>query len=129
MKRYANIVIIKQISHCDARTPKENNEVLEYTQSQKSIKTTFINNVDSDPLLEKIHIYKNNPKKLSTTKVSKHTTYSYSIFTESTFDNTKHEHDHYRAKDCMKKFCKDLKKHTMKIIIKKGNDTINKERA
>ena len=35
--------------------------------------------------------------------------------------------DHYRAKDSMKNFCKDLKEHAIKIITneKKRNDSIN----
>ena len=32
------------------------------------------------------------------------------------FDNRKHKHDHYRGKDCIKKFYKNLKEHAMNII-------------
>ena len=41
----------------------------------------------------------------------------------------KNKLDYYGGKDCMKNFCKDLKKHARKIINcekKKRNDTINK---
>ena len=39
----------------------------------------------------------------------------------------KNKLDRYRGKDCMKRFCKDLKEHVTKIInYKKSNDTINK---
>ena len=54
----------------------------------------------------------------------------YSIFTHCSFDQTKNKLNHYRGKDCMKKFCKDLRKHAIKIINyeKKKNDTINNKR-
>ena len=32
------------------------------------------------------------------------------------FDQTKNKLDHYRGKDCMKKFSKDLRDHVTKII-------------
>ena len=32
------------------------------------------------------------------------------------FEATKNKHDYYRDKDCMKNFCKDLRKHATKII-------------
>ena len=34
---------------------------------------------------------------------------------ECVFDNRKHKYDHCRSKDCLKKVCKDLKEHAMKI--------------
>ena len=37
--------------------------------------------------------------------------------------------DYYRGDYCMKKFCKDLREHTTKIInYEKKDDTINKKR-
>ena len=44
-----------------------------------------------------------------TTTVSEHTASGYSTLIEWAFDNRKNKHDHYKGKDCMKKFCKDLK--------------------
>ena len=40
----------------------------------------------------------------------------YSIFTHCSFDQTRNKLNHYRDKDCMKKFCKDLREHATKII-------------
>ena len=48
-----------------------------------------------------------------------HKASGYSIFTQCSFDITKNKLDCYRAKDCMERFCKDLKKHAAKIIMKK----------
>ena len=36
--------------------------------------------------------------------------------TISSFRSIENKHDVYRGKDCMKKFCEFLRKHTMKII-------------
>ena len=40
----------------------------------------------------------------------------YSLFTHYSFDKTKNKPDYYRGKDCMKKFCKDLREHATKMI-------------
>ena len=58
----------------------------------------------------------NNPNESSTTEINKHTLSGYSIFTHCSFDQTKNKLDHYRGKDCMKKFSKDLRDHATKII-------------
>ena len=58
----------------------------------------------------------NNPNESSTTKVNKHTPLGYSIFTSCLFDESKNKLNYYRGKDCMKKFCKDLKEHATRII-------------
>ena len=56
------------------------------------------------------------PNKSSTTKINKHAASVYSLFTDCSFDNTKNKDDYYRRQDYMKKFCKDLKEHAMKIV-------------
>ena len=58
----------------------------------------------------------NNPKESSTTEINKHTPFGYSLFTHCSFNKTKNKLDYYRGKDCMKKFCKDLREHATKII-------------
>ena len=95
--------------------PKENNEIIRYNHVEKSMKAPFIIYADMESLLEKISTYYNIPKK-SATKTNKHTTSGYSLFTHGSFDATKNELDYYRAKDCMKKFCEDLRKYAMKIV-------------
>ena len=40
------------------------------------------------------------------------------------FNTTKNKLDYYRRKDCMKKFCKDLKEHATKIIIYENKEMI-----
>ena len=58
----------------------------------------------------------NNPEESSTTEINKHTPSGYSLFTHCSFDKAKNKLDYNRGKDCMKKFCEDLRKHAMKII-------------
>ena len=58
----------------------------------------------------------NDPNKSSTTKINKHTPSGYSIFTHCSFDESKNKLNYYGGDDCMKKFCKDLREHSTKII-------------
>ena len=60
--------------------------------------------------------FHNNPEESSTTEINKHTTSGYSLFTHCSFDKTKNKFDYYRGEDCMKEFCRDLRKHLTKII-------------
>ena len=57
-----------------------------------------------------------NPENPSITKISKHTLSGYSFFTQCSFNATKMKFDCYRDKDCMKKFCKDLKEYAIETI-------------
>ena len=58
----------------------------------------------------------NNPEKLSTTKINKHTLSAYSLFTQCSFDTTKNKLGYHRGKNCMKNFYVDLREHAIKII-------------
>ena len=79
------------------------------------MKVLFIIYVDIKSLLEKINTCGNNPVKSSTTKINKHTSSGYSLFTHCSFDTTKTKLNYYRGKDCIKHFCLDLKEHVTKI--------------
>ena len=49
-----------------------------------------------------------------------------SLLTNCSFDLTKNKLDFYKGKDCMERFCKDLREHAMKIISnEKKNDSAN----
>ena len=67
-------------------------------------------------LLKKMSTCINNLNESSTTKINKHTPSGYSIFTSCSFDESKNKLNYYRGKDCMKKFCEDLRIHGTKII-------------
>ena len=106
--------VCKYYDHSDVKMPKENDKILNYVQGQKSTKTPFIIYKDTDFLRRKIYVCQDDPENFSTVKVSQQNASGYSIFTECAFDNIKNKHDHYKGKDCMKKFCKDLKERPMK---------------
>ena len=70
-------------------------------------------------LIEKIYGCKNNPENPSTTKVGEHIPLICSMNTIPSFKNI--------GKDCMKKFCKSLREHAIKIIdFFLKNEVINK---
>ena len=101
---------------CYVEMPEEYNKILKYNEGEKSMKSPFIFYADLECLLEKMNTCHNNPKKLSTTKINKHTPSGYSLFTHCSSDRTKNKVDYYRGKNCMKKFCLDLREHATKII-------------
>ena len=78
------------------------------------MKVPFI--IYADCLLKKMSTCINNPNESSTTKINKHTSSGYSILTSCSFDESKNKLNYYRGKDCMKKFCKDLRIHATKRI-------------
>ena len=79
---------------------------------------------DLQCLLEKMHSCQNNLEKSYTEKKNKHTPSGDSLFTNCSFDETKNKLDCYRGKDCMEKFCKDLREHAIKIINYKEKEMI-----
>ena len=96
--------------------PTKDNNIIKYNHGEKSMKVPFIIYADLECLLEKMRTCINNPNESSTTKINKHTPSGYSTFTHSSFDKSKKKLNYYRGKDCMKKFSKDLKEQTTKII-------------
>ena len=68
-----------------------------------------------------MHSCQNNPEKSYTEKKTMHTPKGYSISTNCSFysrelHSTKNKLDCYRSKDCMERFCKNLQKHSTRII-------------
>ena len=96
--------------------PNEEKKIIKYNQGEKSIKSPFIIYADLERLLEKMNACYNNPEESLTTEINKHTPSGYSLFMHCSFDKTKNKLDYYRGEDCMKKFCKDLREHAIKII-------------
>ena len=62
-----------------------------------------------------MHSCQNNLEISFTEKKTKHTPSVYSLFTNCSFDAAKNKLDCYRGKDCMEKFCKDLREPAMRI--------------
>ena len=96
--------------------PTKDNNIIKYNQGEESIKLPFVFYADLECLPEKMSTFKNNPNESSSTEINKHTPSGYSLFTHCSFDKSKNKIDCYRGKDCMKKFCKDLREHATRII-------------
>ena len=106
--------------------PNENNKISKYNSGEKSLKVPFIIYVDLECLLEKIDTCQNNQNKSYMEKKAKHKPSGYSIVTCCSFNKSKTERNYYRGKECMKRFCKDLRNQATKIVNyeKKSNEFV-----
>ena len=73
-------------------------------------------------MIEKIDRCKSNPENSSTPKVSEHIPSVLLMPTISSFKYIESKHEVYRGKDYMKKFCKSLREHAIRIIIFKNKE-------
>ena len=108
--------ICANYDYCHVEMPIKGNNTIKYNHGEKSIKIPFTIYADLECLLEKMSTCQNDPNKSSTTKINKHTPSGYSIFTNCSIDESKNKISYYRGDDCMKKFCKDLREHSTKVI-------------
>ena len=108
--------ICKTRDYCHVEMPAKGNNIIKYNHGEKSMKVPFVIYADLESVLEKMGNCMNNPNESYTTKIIKHTPSGYSIFASCSFDESKNKLNYYRSKDCMKKFCKDLRIHATKII-------------
>ena len=92
--------------------PNEDKNVLKYNHGEKSMKAPFIIHA----YLKKCTHVKIILKNLTRKKKTMHRSSVYSMFTHCSFDPTKNKLNFYRGKDCMEKFCKDLREHATRII-------------
>ena len=118
-KLEAHKKICENRDYCHVKMPIKGNNTIKYNHGEKSIKIPFTIYADLECLLEKMSTCQNDPNKSSTTKINKHNKHTpsgYSIFTNCSFDESKNKISYYRGDDCMKKFCKDLREHSTKII-------------
>ena len=58
----------------------------------------------------------NDPSKSSTTKLNTHEMCGYSLVTHCSFNEKNNPIDYYRGKNCLKKFCQDLKTQAKSIV-------------
>ena len=108
--------IYENHDYCKVEMPAKDNNIIKYNHGEKSMKVPFVIYADLECLLKKVSTCINNPNESSTTKINKHIPSGYSIFTSCSFDESKNKLDYYGGKDCMKKFCEDLREHAIKII-------------
>ena len=75
-------------------------------------------------MLKKEQSCQNNPEKSYTERKAKHEPSGYSWSLICSFDATKNKHNFYRERNCIEKFCKDLKELGMEIINYKEKEMI-----
>ena len=72
--------------YCYIEMPDEDNNILKYNPREKSMKIPDIIYADLECMLDKMSTCNNDPKKSSTTKISKHTPSGFSLFSHCSFD-------------------------------------------
>ena len=123
-KLEAHKKICENRDYCRVEMPTKGNNTIKYNHGEKSIKLSFVVYADLECLLEKMSTCYNNPEESSTTKINKHASSGYSIFTHCSFDKSKSKLNYYRGEDCKAKFCKDVREHATKIINYEKKDMI-----
>ena len=96
--------------------PTEDNNTLKYNHGEKSLKVPFKIYADLECLLIKQQPSQNNSNEPFTERKAMNEPRGYSLDLVSPFDSKENKHNFYRGRDCIKKFCGDLKKLATKII-------------
>ena len=104
--------------------PTQFNKTLKYNHGEKSLKTPCVIYADSECLLIKKQSCQNNPSESYTERKAIHEPCGYSLDLVSSFDSKQNKHSFYRGRECIEKFCKDLKELATKIINYEEKDMI-----
>ena len=95
--------------------PGADNNILQSKPGKKSLKNAFFIYADLECLLLKTKTCNNNLNKSYTTSKALHKPSGYSLLTSCSFDKSENEQTYYRGRDCIKRFCADLKEHVTRI--------------
>ena len=101
--------------YCDVEMPTKN-KTLKYNHGEKSLKVPFTIYADLHCLLIKQQSCQNNPNESYTERKAMHEPCGYALSLVCSFDKIKNKHNFYRGRDCMKRFCSDLKELVTKIV-------------
>ena len=89
---------------------------LKYNHGEKSLKVPFTIYADLECLLIKQQSCQNNPNESYTERKAMHEPCGYALSLISSFDSKENKQNFYRGKDCIKRFCSNLKELATKII-------------
>ena len=103
-------------NYCDVEVPTKNNNKLNYNLGVKSWKMPFVIDADLECLWINQQSCQNNPNESDTKIKAMHEPCGYTLDLVSSFDWKQKKHRLYRGKDCIKRFCIDLKELATKII-------------
>ena len=106
-----NEKICKNHDFCNLKMPNAKKNILESKPGIKPLKHAFVICVDLECLLLKMNTCNNNPNKSYTTAKAIHMPSGYSLLTSCSLDKSENKQTYYRGRDCMKRFCDDLKEH------------------
>ena len=101
---------------CCVEMPTKFNKILKYNHGEKSLKTPFVIYVDLECLLLKQESCQNNPNVYYTERKAIHKPCDYLLDLVWSFDSKEEKHSFYREKDCIKRFCIELKELGTKVI-------------
>ena len=104
--------------------PKEDGKILKYRPREKSLKAPFIIYAYLEYILKQEQSCQNNPENSYTERKAKHRPSCYSQGLICLFDKAKSIHDFYRGKDCIKRFCKNVKEVAIEISNYKEQEMI-----
>ena len=112
--------------YCHVEMPTEDNNKLKYNHGEKSLKVPFAIYVDLECLLIKQQSCQNNPNESYTERkaMHEHEPCGYASTLVSSVDSKQNKRSFYREKDCIKRFCIDLKELGTKIINCKQEEMI-----
>ena len=96
--------------------PTKFNKFFKYNHGEKSLRTPFAIYADLECLLLKQQSCQNNPNESYTERKAIHEPCGYELSLVSSFDSKQDKRSFYRGKDCIKRFCSDLKELGTKII-------------
>ena len=99
-------------------------EKIKCLPAEKSLKAPFIIYADLECLLKKVQYCQNDPKNSYTEKKAKQKPSGYAWCSICSFDDTKNKRYFCRGKDCIEKFCKDLKELGTEMIYFKRKQMI-----
>ena len=94
----------------------DDDNILESKPGKKSVKLAFVISADLECLLLKMNTCNNTPNKSYAIAKELHKTSGYFLLTSCSFDKSENKQTYYRARDCMKRFCDDLKEHVTRIV-------------
>ena len=96
--------------------PTKLNRILKYNYSEKSLRTLFVICADLECLLLKQQSCQNNLNKSYTERKAIPEPCGYALNLVCSFDSTQNKESFHRGRDCIKKFCSDLKELGTKIV-------------
>ena len=96
--------------------PEQGKNILKYSPRDKSLKAPFIIYADLECLLKKKKPRQNNIENPYKQRKANHKPSGYSLSLICSVDETKNRHSFYIGRDCIKRFCNDLKELAAEII-------------